>query len=230
MNILHAKTPDGTQKDIDLDKIFTTDGGTINGSIELCADWTHIGSTANTSMILQHDKLTQGFEIWSGNSLPAGASLILRGALHDDGGKFYLAASNKIGDSDTDTSHTRIILEGDPNGSLKWNGKEVERINASSLAHSGYIRYESGLQICWGTVTVNKSYTANQYDTRTWTYPVAFNTEPIVLCNSRHDRFNVGTNNSPIGNSSCTIYSVNTHTSSTFTLSYIDCFAIGKWK
>lgn len=37
------------------------------------------------------------------------------------------------------------------NGSLTWVGKEVERVNATS---ENYIRYESGLQICWGFVYI----------------------------------------------------------------------------
>lgn len=42
---------------------------------------------------------------------------------------------------------TLSVLQGFPNGSLLWGGKEVERVN--TISHN-YIRYESGLQFCWG--------------------------------------------------------------------------------
>lgn len=43
---------------------------------------------------------------------------------------------------------------GNPSGSLTWAGKEIERVNAIG---TGYIRYESGLQICWGGTTLTAS-------------------------------------------------------------------------
>lgn len=42
-------------------------------------------------------------------------------------------------------------LTGKVDGSLKWDNKEIERVNAIG---ENYIRYESGLQICWGSVLI----------------------------------------------------------------------------
>lgn len=203
-------------------KFLPLAGGTMSGAI--------VWSGTNLNAI-KRDNGNDGVCIIGGNTDNfSGATLQLFGQTQADyAGRFYLRASTRS--NVNDTSHPSVDLAGYPNGSLTWGGKEVERVNSESLTHnSGYVRYENGLQICWGTVGVNTQYAANAYATRTWTYPVAFKLEPVVFCNSRHDRFNVGTNNSPIGTASCTIYSVNTSTSSAFTLSYIDCVAVGTWK
>ena len=42
-------------------------------------------------------------------------------------------------------------FEGFATGNLLWAGKEVERVNSIG---ENYIRYESGLQICWGLVYI----------------------------------------------------------------------------
>ena len=55
-----------------------------------------------------------------------------------DPGTFTVYAQNS-------TNLTELV--GRPNGHLSWGGKEVERV---SLIGENYIRYESGLQICWG--------------------------------------------------------------------------------
>lgn len=57
----------------------------------------------------------------------------------------------------------------DPSGSATWNGKELERINAQG---TNYIRYENGIQICWGK-TSDLSSTNADVDTDI-TLPVAF--------------------------------------------------------
>lgn len=44
-----------------------------------------------------------------------------------------------------------ISLAGLKDNSLTWGGKAVECVNAIG---GNYIRYESGLQICWGTVYI----------------------------------------------------------------------------
>lgn len=75
------------------------------------------------------------------------------------------------------------------NGSSTWNGKEIERVNASG---EGYIRYESGLQICWGEET--KSVTLTQinstgiyYTNVTITLPLSFkDTNYVVSAISRY--------------------------------------------
>lgn len=58
-------------------------------------------------------------------------------------------------------------LLGNSSGSLTWAGKVVERINAIG---KNYIRFESGLQICWG----NTEITGDNNATSTVTLPIAF--------------------------------------------------------
>jgi hypothetical protein len=187
-------------------------GGTMSGSIELSGDWSHIGSTANTSMIIQHNKLTQGLELWGGTSSVTGACLILRGASNDSG-QFYLGASQKT--SDSDSSHSRVLLVGNPNGSLTWNSKEVDRINAQGSNSNGdYIRYENGIQICWGGF-------ANVSVPRTITYPVAFSGYPSV---------GIDRGTMICGNWSSTGCNVAMVAGGTSTGQYLKWIAIGKWK
>lgn len=61
-----------------------------------------------------------------------------------------------------------------PSGSATWNGKEVERVNASG---TNYIRFESGLQICWedlGGVNYNTQ--------KDWNLPVPFKDTNYLVC------------------------------------------------
>lgn len=74
------------------------------------------------------------------------------------------------------------FLEGKPDGSLKWATKEVERITSKldSTSSTGYIRYENGLQICWGTCgNVNTSGYVQTV------YPVPFKITPTAIPCSR---------------------------------------------
>ena len=63
--------------------------------------------------------------------------------------------------------------------------KEVEQVTTKS---TNYIRYESGLQICWGYVSVNVNTATNTTPfayrgTVTITFPVAFNSTPFGVSN-----------------------------------------------
>lgn len=59
-----------------------------------------------------------------------------------------------------------------PSGSATWNGKEVERVNASG---TNYIRYESGLQLCW-----DNSYGGATNSGVSVTFPVPFEGTPAI--------------------------------------------------
>ena len=77
-------------------------------------------------------------------------------------------------------------LIGRPSGSLTWSGKDIERINSIG---TNYIRYENGLQLCWGagnTVTTN----AGTSTTTKITFPVAFKDTNYVV--NFVDAFNSG--------------------------------------
>lgn len=76
-------------------------------------------------------------------------------------------------------------MEGKPDGTLTWDNKDVERVNSSG---TNYIRYESGLQLCWGRVSINVNSTTNTTPfayrgTVTVTFPVAFRDTPFGVSN-----------------------------------------------
>ena len=105
-----------------------------------------------------------------------GAYLALSGKSRSgtNAGNFSLKAN--------DGTYSRI-LEGRPDGTLTWDGKNVERVNASGTY---YIRYESGLQMCWGQVNASTAGT-------TVTFPVAFaNTDYKVMTSSGGYSINEG--------------------------------------
>lgn len=98
-----------------------------------------------------------------------GASLQLMGKDHElVPGGFRLDAASFIDNNATKGTLSR--LQGTVDGSLTWNQKEVERVNSVG---SNYIRYESGLQIEWGSyVTSSKKETVN--------FPMPFKNSPIM--------------------------------------------------
>ena len=111
-------------------------GGTMSGSIQYINNGKvfAIGNTVTGNVDLG----------WSWDN-KEGAGLGLRSTDYgSDGsinaGEFILFAR--------DSANSRSLL-GKTNGSLTWDNKEVERVNASG---SKYIRFESGLQLCWGWV------------------------------------------------------------------------------
>lgn len=69
-----------------------------------------------------------------------------------------------------DGNGNTVSLVENPNGSLTLNGKEVERVNASG---EGYIRYESGLQLCWGVDGLTEQ--------KTYTFAVPFANSPSIV-------------------------------------------------
>ena len=51
-------------------------------------------------------------------------------------------------------------------GTLTWDGKEIDRINSSG---DNYIRYENGIQICWNNQVKHATW---------WTFPMPFKVTP----------------------------------------------------
>ena len=107
------------------------------------------------------------------------------------------------------------ILIGQPDGTLTWDGKAVERVHAYSIsASTGYVRYTSGLQIVWGDVSSVGTTAVEE------TYAVAFSAYPSVVATA---------------NSSATIY-INANNSTRFTVrtasgtTTVRYIAIGKWQ
>ena len=121
-------------------------------------------------------------------------------------------------------------LATDLNGKLDKSDTTIERINTSILSSdSGYIRYESGFQICWEYKALNKRVESGKYNSFTWTYPQSFQSVFAVFVNSSHDRFNAGAIRFS-SNTSADIYYVNDSTKYAFTIDGLAMLAIGKWK
>ncbi len=123
----HLKTDSG---------IITNEGGTINGNVTFSNPIGGIFRNDNK------DVLT----ITSGPSWDNTPSISLYGAELNDtslAGSFIIRTKDPLQN-----------ITGQSNGSLMWNGKEIERISLSSY---GFIRYDSGIQICWsdGVTTEN---------------------------------------------------------------------------
>ena len=88
---------------------------------------------------------------------------------------------------------------------------------------NGYIRYSSGLQMCWGCVTVNGVIT----DTNTKvTFPVAFKLTPAVLTTGNANYLG---NNVMVGWETATSFTIGT-TRESPAVGKTSWFAIGYWK
>lgn len=120
-------------------------GGTVNGDLTL------YNTGTNTRLFIGYsttDKFTVGV-VGSGTDAGVGllskqgsfsdSLLILKNGTNSTNPSFQLTAGDGT---------TAFSLIGKPNGDLKWAGKEIERVDSSG---SNYIRYVSGLQICWGS-------------------------------------------------------------------------------
>lgn len=106
------------------------------------------------------------------------------------------------------------LTGGNITGPLTVGSKEVERVNASntSSTSAGYIRYESGLQICWGYKTTSS--------TASVTFPQAFSSNPRILVTGGTKTAGSGWNN--VSTTGCDLESTASQT-----VAYL---AIGSWK
>jgi hypothetical protein len=118
----------------------------------------------------------QWASIYSAYTNDAG-SLTFRGGSDDNKGArvrlFGKNASNAQGyfQIQANDETNSKSLDGKPDGTLTWDGKEVERVNASG---TNYIRYESGLQICWENL-------ASSNPPEAVSFPVPFSSAPSVI-------------------------------------------------
>ena len=159
--------------------------------------------------------------------LPARSSITLQG--EDSGqGRFTLLAQSKR--SSTGDRYKQWELLGTSDGTLKWTGGnyssrgDIEIVDSKDFSSSTrYIRYSSGLQICWGILNINGPVTSKN---KRVTFPVAFSKKPAILTT-----YNVNIGNKPVGTGweSTTAFSIGTmdKSNSTGSTSWI---AIGPWK
>jgi len=117
-------------------------------------------------------------------------------------------------------------------GALQKGGKAVETVNASG---SGYIRYESGLQICWGFVsnisnTVTSWGSVYQLDVNTpIVFPVPFIGKPSVSIIQAESAANGAPAHVERTATQITSFKLMRPTDSSL-VTNIDYIAIGKWK
>lgn len=134
-------------------------GGTMSGVLR--------GADGNKMFAIQNSsENSDGYIIVDGGKGYAdGASISIYGKNGTYGGAIFL---------DTFDGTNRKILSAYPNGSLTWDNKQLERVNAIG---TNYIRYESGLQICWGGIDTSTSGA-------TVTFSVAFKDNSYEVVNS----------------------------------------------
>lgn len=179
----------------ELTNYLSLSGGTMTGYLQFNASEGRIQNyrSDNDGMV----------SVYGGQGYTSGGYLAVYGKNHASfAGIFRICARD-------DTNGTKE-LRGTPAGALTWGGKNIELVNAIG---ANYIRYESGLQMCWGIVGAGTSFTV--------TYPVAFNAEPSIAT-------------SPSSNVTISVnVSDRQNTGFVATLSassYMRYIAIGKWK
>lgn len=109
-------------------------------------------------------------------------------------------------------------IDTDANGNMTFNGNKVDTIeeqgNAPSPDYNNYIRYSSGLQICWGYVSPGNQTTKN--------FPKSFSAKPTVSitvdCSDTNSR----------ATASCTAQAVTVYNNFDYYGSFY--IAIGRWK
>ena len=100
------------------------------------------------------------------------------------------------------------------------DGSAAEGVVASGY---DYVRYASGLQICWGNVNLNGPVTATN---KRITFPVAFSAVPAILTTYSA---NIGNIPIGIGWESTTAFSIGTMNNSD-TTHHTAWIAVGAWK
>ena len=108
--------------------------------IKLLADTTSVKYVLETEWIDSPSGKGLAFNYRKGQVAGAWGSLQDGSAVTYPGGFFF--------DADNGTNNVRLL--GLPSGSLSWGGKAIETVNSQG---SGYVRFNSGLQICWGAST-----------------------------------------------------------------------------
>lgn len=182
-------------------KFLQLSGGTMKGAIGF----------EGIGYLQCKNSTSNGIQIYGGNAFAEGAFLGVYGKDHASrAGWIYANANNGVNSS---------VLIGKPDGTLTWGGKEVERVGSSGVS---WIRYENGLQICWGSV----NFPANTLSAET-TLPVAFADTKwrlsLLLASEQAGTDWTGSNRTT------TKFTTRRSTAGS-AMSYFDYIAIGLWK
>ena len=149
--------------DTEKHSIRVHDGVTAGGhALATDADLATVRATADAALPKSGGAMTGNISVPSNFNMSAtsndGRIAFFGGAGYSYGSVLELSAGGREGASGQfmlsarDGQGATKSLIGKPDGTLTWGGKEVERVNSSG---DGYIRYESGLQICWGSYQVS---------------------------------------------------------------------------
>lgn len=139
-------------------------GGTMTGSIQYVNNGKvfAIGNTVAGNVDLGWN--------WDNSE---GAGLGLRSTDASNPGEFSLYARD---------ANNSCYLSGKPGGSLTWNDKEIERVSAKGTYG---IRFESGIQICWGELIIPAGTSGRDVSgTMTFPYPFANNQYALTFGNN----------------------------------------------
>lgn len=195
--------------------------GTASGNLALTGG-TMTGVIKNDNvLVISNESDSSRLVLASGNSTASGDSVSYDGAAISLAGKNYNSPGVFALRAD-DGTNSKLFL-GYPNGALTWDNKAMERIHGididddmSTTPANAYIKYESGLLICFGNVGSVKT-------TNTWvTFPSAFSTKPRVLAGCYSSSTHVGWSGT-----STTGVNFNSTSSSGISVGWI---AIGTWK
>lgn len=190
---------------------------------------TYIYGTENTASLKIQNRAVDAIADPLG--YPARSSLTLEALDNAGHGRFTLKVQSKY-----NTANKRYYsydLVGTSAGSLTWTGGDnsslgrIEIVDSMDIASAwgevNYIRYSSGLQICWGILSLSGPLTATN---KRVTFPVPFTVIPVILTT-----FNANIGNIPIGIGweSATAFSIGTMNNSD-TTQHTGWIAIGFWK
>lgn len=192
-------------------------GGTMSGDIEFY-DNLYLGSPLESDSNVK----TKFAGLYSNKNNPHKYCGI--GFVNEQTGNIRPQTNISAGDG---TNRNHLIIYGDADGGVVYKDIDI------SIAAMGtnYIRYDNGLQICWGQ-TGSQTANANAEKSASITFPVAFKDTTYTI--SFIDRFGSGTwtdhtySTSTYSTTSVNVYLRNNTTSNyTFTFSWM---AIGTWK
>lgn len=180
-------------------------GGTMSGDLRFInGDFSFKATDTNANIDIGWDYAAR-----------KGAGLGLRSVNNDRAGQFLIYARDGVNTSE---------LLGKPDGVLTWNGKDVDVVVEKSY---NYVRYSSGLQMCWEYINFDKEFNGIEYAFRDWTYPVPFKDTYYLQATANHDRFTASLSNDGFTSARVCALSV---TPGSWYLGGIWVFAIGNWK
>lgn len=195
---------------------------------------TYIYGTENTAKLKIQSRTVDA--VTDPLGYPARAKLELEANDNAGQGRFTLTAQSKY--NTANQRYYQYDLVGTSDGLLSWTGGDnpslghieiVDSLNTSSpQGEVNYIRYSSGLQICWGVLNLNGPISATN---KRITFPVAFTALPAILTtqNANTGYYPAGYHPIGIGWESSTAFSIGTLDNFN-AIGITEWIAIGPWK